>query len=72
MSFTHHTHDREVNISGSNLRPNLVDILNPLGVRVESVCGDADDFDAAGLEVFLPAGNFTKLRSAYLIDRDAS
>ena len=71
MSFTYNTHDREINVSGSDLRPNLVDVFDPLGVRIESVRRDANNFHAAGLEVLLSAGNLTKLGSAHLIDRYA-
>lgn len=63
------TYNREFHICRSNFAPNLIDIIDPLGMRFEFIGGDTNDLYATSLEIFLPASNLTELSSTDLIDR---
>ena len=45
------TYDGKIYAGGAELRPILVDVLNPLVVVIQSIGGDPDDFDVTFSEV---------------------
>lgn len=65
------TYDGELDISGvvwvAHSVPKLIDVLDPLAVALQFICGEADNLDTALLELLLLAGNLTKLSRADLI-----
>jgi hypothetical protein len=59
------THNRELHIGRAYLGSILVDILDPFVVALQSIRGNADDFDVSLCEVFCAPSDFSELGRAH-------